>query len=360
MKAIVSQTVLSKELKKMSFLIKKNPVIPLLSSVLFVFKKGNLQLTATDLETTYISSVDCECHNPFSIPIEYSDISDICSNAVAPIQIQLTEKYILVESGKSKWKLPIVGQFEHYPITPDGDYDIEINVNGDFFFNLSNANSCRLKDDLKVNMNMAAIQVKLKELCVVGTDGAYFFKKSLKIKSKKELTVMVCDMFVQSCKTFQDCKISIGQKFIKAECGNEIVISRLSENKFVNYEMIIPKDIIYNITVEKDSLKNSVRAVSIAADLMSKQCVLNFSKGMVKITSQDIDFDKNGETELELEHSVDIDAICCNGIQLMHLLNILEGNEIELSVTGANKTIFMRPLNDDTTLCLLQPLMINI
>ena len=58
MKAVINSTLLSKELKKLSLVIKKNTVIPILSTVKFSFEKNKLTLTATDLETTYISEIE--------------------------------------------------------------------------------------------------------------------------------------------------------------------------------------------------------------------------------------------------------------------------------------------------------------
>lgn len=359
MKATVNNDALLSELKKMSILIKKNAIIPITSSVKMEFEKNKLMLTATDLETTFISTIDCQCKNPFSMPVDHADILEICSNVVAPIQIELKEKAILITSGKSKYNLTVAGNTEDFPANPTDDYDVEVPVEAEFFYYLNNANTCHSKEPLKVNLNMVAIEVQKKSITVIGTDANILYKKTLDCNSKKEITVMVCDMFVQSCKGFQVSNLFIGEKFIKAECGNDIVISRLSENKFVSYKVIIPKEIEYNLPINRDELKTAVKSITVATNATSKLCSFNFTKDNIKLISKNIDYGKEAETELELSHTVAIENIGVNSGQLLHLLNIIDDSEIELAVAQHDKTIFIKPKDDNSLLLLIQPLFLT-
>lgn len=359
MKATVNSDVLLKELKKLSPVIKKNMVLPILDSILFKFNKNKLSIMGTDLETTYVSQIDCTCKGVFSFPILYTDILGVCSNATAPVELDVDGLKVSVTCGKSKFNFTASGDATEFPNIPEEDFTIELDVDGDFFFNLSNANDFKSKEFTKVNLNMAAIDISKTKICLVGSDANYLFKKELKNKSKNEVVVMVCDEFIQACSSFQDAKISIGEKFIKAECDNETVISRLSENKFCNYSVIIPTEIIYNATIGKNELKSALRSATITANPISKQCVLNFSDGKIKLVSQDIDYGKESESEIEVTHSVEIDAICVNSGQLSAILNHIETDTIDFAFSDAKKTIYLKPTGDETVLCLLQPLYLN-
>ncbi len=359
MKATINPTALSKELKKMSGIIKKNHVIPITSAVLFEFSKDNLVITGTDLETTYVISLDASGSDSFSFPIDYADISEIASSTFTPITIEPTEKEILIKSAKSKFKLAHVGEAEHYPKVPVDVYDYSMEVEGDFFYHLGFANTCKFKGELQPALNMAAILIAKNELDVVGCDSFIMYKKTFAQKSKKELSVMVCDSFVNICKGFQETTISIGEKFIKAVYGNSTVISRLSENKYANIKAILPPEINYNMELQKDELKTSLSVISVAAHLTSKQFVVKFNGKSIKLVSQDIDFDKEAETELDTEHSVEIDSICLNSAQLIHLTTLVDTSEIEFSITSPQGNVYMKPKGDDSILMLIRPLMIN-
>lgn len=359
MKATISPDVLLKELKSISAVIKKNTVLPILDCVLFRFDKNKLKITGTDLETTYISTIECECKNKFAFPMSFNSILDVCSNVVTPIEIELTETAILIKSGKSKFSFSLSGKLEDFQIIQDEDFKVELEVDGDFFFNLYNANAFRSKEELKVNLNMAAIDIQKSVISLIGTDANYLYKKDLNSKSKYELIVMVCDSFIQSCKSFQESKISIGEKFIKAEYKDEIVISRLSENKFANYKSILPTENIFNLTIDKNELKSALRSVNVGADVTTRQCVFNFTDKGINLVSQDIDFGKDAEYNIEIEHNIEIDKICVNSNQLSLLLSHIEGDSVDFAFSAPNKTIFLKPTYDDTLLCLLQPLFLN-
>lgn len=356
MKAIINQNVLLKELRKFSLVIKKNPVIPIMSTVLFEFNKNKLTLKATDLETTYISTIECESKDKFSLPIEHSKITDICSSIGSPLELELKDKGISIVSGKSKYNLGLFGKAEEFPSMPTDEYEIEFDADGGFYFYLTNANSCRSKEENMINFDMAALDIKKKSMFIVATNGSSVYKKELPIKNKKELVVMIPENFVLSCKGFQESKICIGEKFIKAEYGNDIVISRLSEQKFPDYNVVIAPEIEYNTSINKDELISAINSVMVIKGSPNDQCVISFVTNSIKLTTQNIDFASDAEMELDIEHSVTMDAIALNASRLKHLLSTIDSDNILMSFNEPNKAVYAKPENDDSLLILLMPL----
>jgi len=359
MKAIVNPTTLSKELKKMSSIVKKNHIIPITSSVLFSFSKDKLDITGTDLETTYITSLECGCKEEFSFPIDYFDISEICSNENSLITIELKETEILIKTDNGKTKLPRVGNANEFPSLPEDTFTHEKEVEGDFFYHLNYANSCRFKKELNPTLEMAAIIIGKKSMDVVGCDGFIMYKKEFIEKSDFELTVMVPDSFVSLAKSFQATKLSFGTNFIKAEYGNDTLISRLSESKYANIKAITNGVKEYNLTIHKNDLRVSLNSINVAAHLTTKQFTINFKKDKIRLESQDIDFDKQSERFIEVKNDVPIEAIMLNSSQLLHLITLTDTEEMEFSFTEPTKNVYIRPKEDESVLMLLRPLFLN-
>lgn len=359
MKAVINPVALSKELKKMSSIVKKNHIVPITSAVLFEFSKSKLVVTGTNLDSTYVISLDCECKDEFSFPIDYFDISDVCSNCFIPLTIELKETEILLRTDKPyKTKLPRVGNANEFPLLPVDNFTYTKEVDGDFFFHLTNANSCRFKTDNQPSLEMSAIIITKKEIDVVGCDGFYMYKKNFQEKSDFELTVMVPDSFVTLCRSFQNTTLHFGEHFIKAVYNNETVISRLSESKYANVKGIIPKEISYNLDVPKDELKQSLNEISVAAHLTTKQFVINFKDKRIELVSQNIDFGKKSETSIETNHDVPFDSIMFNSSQLLHLITLVEGNDMQFSFTAASSNTYIKPKEDDSVLMMLRPLVL--
>lgn len=358
MKATVNPISLLKELKKMSVVVRENNIIPITGCVLFSFKKKQLTLMGTDLETTYISQIDCESKDEFSFPINYPVITEICQTSNSPITIELTDSNILI-TGKAKYKLSLYGKADEFPTVPVDEFNVKMEVDADFFEHLIKANTVRNKEDLKVSLNMACINIGKKETDVVGCDGFSLYKKTFKVNNKDEVSVMVCDKFVNMCKSFGAATLEIGTSFIKATCLNETIISRLSENKYVNYKQVIPNDINYNLEIPTGDFKESISSISVASNKTSRIMAITFKDGKIKLRSEDIDYGKEAETEMPLTHSVEIETIGLNLLMLSHLLTLSNSEDIEMSFTGESKSICLKPKDDDSVLMLLQPLTLN-
>lgn len=358
MKAIINANELETELKIIQTVIKKNVIIPIMAAVKMDFGKNKLTVTGTDSETTAIFTLDCECKTPFTIVIGFEDILKVCSRLSEPISIQEKGNEILISGDNSNFKFTKFGEVEHFPAIPDEELTLWVDVDSDFFYALSAASSCKHKDELKENMNKPCIDFKKKGLTVVGTDANFLYLKDLPYKPTEQARLMIPETFVQLTKNFQDATIYANEKTIRAEYGNKIIISRLSEAKFVTYEMILPKDAVYNLRVNKFDFKKALQVVGVAANATTNMCVLNFKTGELVITSQDIDFGKEANTKLKVEHSVELENICINGGFMLHLLNLIDTDEVEMALTTEEKTMYLKPVGDDTVLSLLQPLMI--
>lgn len=357
MKVTIDPVALLKELKKVSLVVQKNTVIPILKGVKFEFEKNKVTLTATDLETTYISTIECICSKPFDLLMEFTDIVDICSAVYTPLEITVNDTNILLVSGKSKYKLSLIGDAVNFPRIEEDQYFLEFDVEGEFFYYLSIANTFKHVDDPR--FNMAAIDIKKSNITIVGTDSNSLYKKELPISLGKELVVMVSSSFIGACKSFENGKISLGEKFIKVQCKDEVVISRLSEQQFPNYRMVIKDEINYNLTTSREQLKSAIKSVSFTANAKYKQVVATFAPTNIKFNAQNVDLIKEGETEMEVENKVEIAEIGFNADKLNHFLNTLTCDNIDFSFSSKSGSIYFKPSDDETIFCLLQPVVIQ-
>lgn len=358
MKAIINPQQLLKELKKLSLVVRKINIMPIAGSALFEFKKDSLTITGTDTETIYITSLTCTCEEEFSFCVDYFDMVDICSKLTAPMQIIRKDKIINISSGSSKFKISIVGEVDDFPNKISDEYNHELNVDGDFFYHLSNANACRHREELRAALNMAAIRVYKDYYDVAACDGFVLYMKKFFSKNKKEFEAMVCDKFVTLCKTFQVSTLYFNEKFVKVIYNNETIISRLSDAKFANINAIIPTEINYNLIIDKEELKNAVEIVGVSASGLQKEFSLSFKKGEVKLTSTIVELNKETETVIDIDHSINIEEICLGATQLLGLINLVQKGEVKLSFTEKNKSVFITPVEDEDVIMMIQPLFV--
>lgn len=356
MKAVINSTELSKNLKTILPVINKNSVMPILQGVLFEFNKKKLTVNGSNLETSVSCSLDCECNHEFSFVIEMSDILKISSDLSEPFKLELKENHVLISTDSSKWKLPLLDDGTNFPKRPVKEVTFSLDVEGSFFFALNNANQCRSKEEIKVNMNSACIDFKKDKIVVVGIDGLIAYKQDFDIKVGKTFEALVPNVFVSLTKSFQEATLSIYEDFIQVSHKNIIVSSKLIDSKFVKYEMVIPKEINYNLTVNTSDIRKALQLSGVTSNSITKDCLIKFSESEITLISSDIDTGKESEQRISVKNSVEIKEVRINAGQMLQLINFFDSDTIEFSFIAPNKKIFLKPTNDANNLCLIQPI----
>ena len=354
MKAIIDPIVILGELKKVAPVVPKNAIVPAVQSIKLDFGKKSLQITGTDMNTWVVLDASAECKVPFSICVPYGEFFKICSKSAGPLLIEKKEATIMFTHDNSKVELPISVSPEDYPKIKEVEYLNTISVDCDFFFALSGAYACRSTISAMTQLVNPAIDFQKEKVTVIGTDANILYKKDFSIQCKTEMVAPVFPEFVNLVKGFQDSTISISEKYIKAESGNMSVHSRLSENKFVDYKWLLPAIVETNFSARRKDIINAISIVDVAANKETKEVLFIFSDRTI-VRSCDPDYNRNAETELWGESSVEIDSIRLNGDLLVSVLNTVEG-DIKIAFSKKDKAVFMIPDQDPDVLLLIMPL----
>ncbi len=360
MKAIVDSQQLAKELKKAAPAINKSSVLPILSSVKLSFGDNKLKIQATDLETTIQLTMGCECKQPFEILLEFAELFDLCSKLHCPITIDASGNKVVIISDSSKHSFAKTNDEGNYPNLPEDDFLFSFDVNADFFWSLACANTCKSVDSLNPRLFGSSIKFQKDKVVIAGTDAGVAYRNELKIKTGKVAELLVCEKFVQMSKGFDDAKVYVGNKFIKVETGEIVIASLLFDVKFVDLDLIIPKEINFNFKVNRNEFIESLKVTGIAANIISKTISIHFlGDNRIKLFSNDIDFGKEAETTLKAAYEVEFESIGLNGNQILKLLGLFDSEEIEIAFFSPQKAIILRPAGEPNVISLTMPVAIK-
>lgn len=359
MKAIIDSGFLLKELKKISPIIKTNTILPILSCVKLDFKKDLLVATITDLETTGSVQVKCECKTPFVTIMEAGRLIDVCDKfPTQPFTLDAGGKTITLTGDFSKLSFAKGGSEKEFPNVEDDAMEYAFDADADFFKALVNANNCRHAEMIRQNMCTPCINALNGKIVIAGTDALVLYEKTLPVESKIKSQLLVADKFVQSVKSFKSGKVFIGEKFVKIENENLVIISRLMEGKYVDYKVVIPNEIKYNLTVNRTEFLSKLNQASVASPKTTHFCKLSFEGNTMTISSSDVDFGNKSEVRMQVESRVETEAIGLNSSQMVKFLSMMDTDMVELAISTPTKSIFMSPVEDRSTLMLIQPLAI--
>jgi DNA polymerase III subunit beta len=84
-------------------------------------------------------------------------------------------------------------------------------------------------------------------------------------------------------------KIGLGEKKIIVNIGDTEIKSNMIDGEFPNYEMVIPKDFEYKITLDKKVFADSIKRAAILSETQSNSILLKVSPGEIELSAMTFD-----------------------------------------------------------------------
>ena len=355
MKAIVDPSLLIKELKKINPVIGKNQVMPVLGCVKMDFEDKKLKVTGTNLNNWVSYTIPCEMKSNFSIVIEIAAMIEICGKAQGPMTIEAGEKFHKFKDDRATIKEPVSSQPKDFVNVEDVEYLDTVDVDGSFFHALAGAAVCMLRDPMRPHISAIGLDFKKDALTVIGIDGAIMHKQDFHIATKKPITVSVSSIFADLTKFFQESKLSVSAKFVKVEYAGAVVVSRLSESKFIDYNYAL-RDYKneWNLTVNRKDLLTSIDIV----DFATKNILFTLTPGSLNLFAEDTMIERQATADIPAQHDLDM-KIAMDGKKLTSVLNTISDENICFGIKSHEDNIFIKPEDSDSILLGIMPLVIN-
>jgi len=146
------------------------------------------------------------------------------------------------------------------------------------------------------------------------------------------------------------------------EFNNVKMISRLIDERFPDYENVIPLNNTNIMTIGRDEILSSLKRISIYANKSTHQIRIKIAGSELVISAEDLDFSNEANERLSCEHDGDDIEIGFNARFMMEVLSNMESDQIDLKLDAPNKAGLVLPKqNDDNEdiLLLIMPVMLN-
>jgi DNA polymerase-3 subunit beta len=371
MKFIVNSTALLRELQKLNSVISSNNTLPILDNFLFEINGGNMAVTASDLEVTMkvAISVESEVDGRITIPARILvDTLKTFSNQPLTFVIDLNNYSIEIISELGNYKLS-GNNADEFPKSPT-----LTNSSSTFFKSeiLHNAINKTLfasgNDDLRPVMSGVYCELSPEQVTFVATDAHKLVKHSRNdlssdktaslILPKKPLTILKNNIIDGI-----DVKLDFNDTNALFSFENNIIICRLIDGKYPNYDAVIPKENPNKLTIETSLLLSSIKRISIYANKTTHQIRLKVAGSELQISSEDLDFSNKADERLPCHYEGEDIEIGFNSKFVIDMLNNIGSNKISLEMSAPNRAGIILPLDGtvegENTLMLVMPVMLN-
>ena len=371
MKFIVSSTYLLKQLQVLGGVINNSNTLPILDNFLFELNSSSLTISASDLETTMSSTIDVESDSSGSVAIPAKLLLDTLKTfPEQPLTFIVEENNIVeISSNHGKYALAYANG-EEFPKAVALENPSSTTIAGEILASaISKTIFAAGNDDLRPVMSGVFFQFSTESLTFVATDAHKLVKYTREdvsasetaefIMPKKPLTLLKGILVGND----DDVTIEYNDSNAKFTFDNSVLICRLIDGKYPNYEAVIPKENPNKLVIDRTQFLNSVRRVSIFSNKTTHQVRLKIAGAELNISAEDIDYSNKAEERLTCDYQGDDMQIGFNSRFLSEMLGNLNANNVQLEMSLPNRAGILTPVDGldegEHITMLVMPVMLN-
>ena len=371
MKFIVSSSYLLKQLQVLGNVINSNNTLPILDNFLFELDNRLLTVSASDLETTMSATLEIDSESQGSVAISAKLLLDTLKTfAEQPLTFTVQDNNLVeISSNSGKYTLAYAAAEEFPKSVTLEDASVTL-VPAEVLATAVNKTIFAAgNDDLRPVMSGVFFQFSPEGLIFVATDA----HKLVKYARTDVVAAQVTD-FIMPKKPLNILKGILGasDSEIKIEYNdsnavfsfeNYILICRLIDGKYPNYEAVIPKENPNKLVIDRMQFLNSVRRVAIFSNKTTHQIRLKIAGTELNISAEDLDYSNKADERLTCDYQGDDMQIGFNSRFLTEMLTNLTSDHIMLEMSMPNRAGILTPADGldegETVTMLVMPVMLN-
>jgi DNA polymerase-3 subunit beta len=324
-------------------IVSTRTTLPILSNVLFRADENGLQLTATDLDVTVVCSVPAQVATPGAITLPAKRLASLVRELPASeIELELGEKQTCsIRAGSSFYKVNGLAP-EEFPPLPQFQETRCVKAPQATLRNMLRRTSFAIStDESRYVLNGIFISVREDKITMVATDGRRLALAEEEVANPTQGQFIVPTKAINELNRLLQENGDVEIRFtdnqasfnLKAEQGPAIVlISKLVEGNYPNYEQVIPKETKERIGLGREELLQALRRAEIMTSDKSNSVKLTFGKNNLAITANTPDVCEARES-LAINYKGAEISIAFNPTYLMDPLKALDNDEVFMELS---------------------------
>ncbi len=368
MKFIVSSGELQKALQTVSGVISSSQSRPILENYLFDVQENSLQITASDGETTLLTTLEVKSDDTgrFAVPAKiFQDFVKTYGEQPLTLSVKENEEGngSLLEILDEKDNFAVaLDNAEDYPELPEFDAAQKVSLPAGILSEaLSNTLFATSNDSLRPVMTGVLFQFTEDETNFVSTDShrlVVYKRKDLIsepmefIMPKKPLSIFKNIL----SSTDDEVVIEFNENMAKFTFGNNIWICRLIDGKYPNYSAVIPKENPNVLTINRLLLLQAIRRASIMSNKSTNQVRFKLSGNILHLHAEDTEYANKADMQIPCDYNGDDINIGFSSKFLTEMLSVLGSEDITMKMSMPNRPGIIEPvdgLEDDEHLLML-------
>ncbi|MDL2305410.1 DNA polymerase III subunit beta [Bacteroides sp. OttesenSCG-928-D19] len=373
MKFNVSSSALLSALQSISKVIASKNTLPILDSFLFNLEGEKLTITASDVETRLVTSVDVV--SPVGSGLFAIDakrlLDPLKELPEQPLTFDINDDNMTVNVDYANGKFNLPGQKgDAYPQQkPLNESAISLTLQSQILLNgINRAFFATADDELRPVMNGIYFDIQPENLTFVASDGHKLVRlRNLSIQSKDRASFILPKKpanLLRSLlsKNTDNVIVTFDENNAYVKTPAFEMICRLIEGRYPNYDAVIPADNPNLATIDRISFLAALKRVSVFSSQASGLVKVQLSENELEVSAQDIDFSTSADEKVTCQYAATPLSIGFKASYLIDILTNISSENVVLQLADPSRAGVLVPTENETDedlLMLLMPMMLN-
>lgn len=350
-------------------IIEKRNTMPVLVNILLEATDNTLRVFATDLEVSLTDFIQTKVLQSGKVAVSAKSFFDIAKELHdGPIQLVKKENNWL-EIKQGKYTSKIVGiSADEYPIFPPYSGSNFFKIDSEVLKEMIDKTIFSVStDETRYYLNGVYFENKGdNSYSMVATDGHRLSLIQKKVQAGKGLNqgqgVIIPRKGLNEIRKMLDnvqgeLEIAIDGSQLIVKHQNTVLMIRLIEGKYPNYNQFIPQKAMQKVMVDRELFLSSLKRVSLLANQKSKAITLTLNDGKMEISSNNPELG-DAKEEIEVQYQGKEIKIGFNAKYITDVLNSIHHDQIDFEVNDQLSPGLLKPHNDSSHTCVVMPMRI--
>ncbi len=370
MKLVIERSVLLKALSPIQSVVERRGTIPILANVKLDASAGKLSLTATDMDIAIVEQVKADVETPGSTTVPAHMLYEIVRKLPDGSNIQLAlggkDGKVTITAGQSKFSLACL-PVDDFPVMAEGELAHTFSVTpAEMKALLEKTRFAISTEETRYYLNgvylHAANNQGASVLRAVATDGHRLARMEVGLPEGAEQIPGVIiprktvgELYKLVEEGGEKVEISLSESKVKFAIGDAVLVSKLIDGTFPDYERVIPTGNDKVMEVEGKAFSNAVDRVSVITSEKSRGIKLALSDSKLTLSASSAEQGTATE-ELAVSYGADGVEIGFNSRYLLDMMAQVEGETAQFVFADSNSPTIVRDPADVGALYVIMPM----
>lgn len=370
MKLTIERAILLTALGHVQSVVERRNTIPILSNVLLEAEGERLSLTATDLDIAVVDRLAAKVSKPGSTTVAAHTLYDIVRKLPDGSEVELVhssgDQRLELRAGRSSFKLSCLPK-EDFPVMAAGDLPHGFSLPAEQIRRLIDKTRFAIStEETRYYLNgiylHAASSSGVPMLRAVATDGHRLARVEAPLPSGAAGMpgVIVPRKTVAELRKLlegsgADVKVELSDTKVRFSFGDVVLISKLIDGAFPEYERVIPRDNDKAMEVDNKVFSAAVDRVATISTEKSRTVKLTMKAEGLELSATSPDQGSASE-QITIAYTAAPIEVGFNSRYLLDITQQIEGENVRFLLGEALAPIVVRDPADDGALYVLMPM----